>query len=78
MIVCKFGAAGLTKAARNGRIFVSTDQSGLVAKNLAKSFKKRRVVHDVSLSLKRGETVGLLGPNGAGKTTLLRSALGLI
>lgn len=54
------------------------DQSGLVALNLAKAFKKRRVVHDVSLSLKRGEIVGLLGPNGAGKTTCFYMVMGLI
>ncbi|HPE49194.1 MAG TPA: ATP-binding cassette domain-containing protein, partial [Hyphomonas sp.] len=42
---------------------------GLVAQNIAKSFGKRQVVRDVSLSLQRGEVVGLLGPNGAGKTT---------
>lgn len=46
--------------------------------NLAKTFKKRRVVHDVSLSLKRGEIVGLLGPNGAGKTTCFYMMMGLI
>jgi len=57
---------------------VDTDQSGLVAMNLAKTFKKRRVVHDVSLSLKRGEIVGLLGPNGAGKTTCFYMMMGLI
>ena len=57
---------------------MSNDQSGLVAMNLAKSFKKRRVVHDVSLSLKRGEIVGLLGPNGAGKTTCFYMMMGLI
>lgn len=57
---------------------MSNDQSGLVASNLAKTFKKRRVVHDVSLSLKRGEIVGLLGPNGAGKTTCFYMMMGLI
>ncbi len=57
---------------------MDTDQSGLVAMNLAKTFKKRRVVHDVSLSLKRGEIVGLLGPNGAGKTTCFYMMMGLI
>lgn len=57
---------------------MSNDQSGLVASNLAKSFKKRQVVHDVSLSLKRGEIVGLLGPNGAGKTTCFYMMMGLI
>ena len=41
----------------------------LEARNLAKSYGKRSVVKDVSLSVKQGEIVGLLGPNGAGKTT---------
>jgi len=57
---------------------VNNDQSGLVASNLAKSFKKRQVVQDVSLSLRRGEIVGLLGPNGAGKTTCFYMMMGLI
>ena len=51
---------------------------GLVATGLAKSFGKRQVVHDVSLSLQRGEVVGLLGPNGAGKTTCFYMIMGLI
>ncbi|AIH03799.1 MULTISPECIES: LPS export ABC transporter ATP-binding protein [Thermodesulfobacterium] len=41
----------------------------LKAKNLKKSFKKREVVHGVTVEIKKGEMVGLLGPNGAGKTT---------
>ena len=41
----------------------------LEARNLAKSYGKRSVVKDVSLSVKQGEIVGLLCPNGAGKTT---------
>lgn len=57
---------------------MSDDQQGLMAMNLAKSFKKRQVVHDVSLSVKRGEIVGLLGPNGAGKTTCFYMMMGLI
>ena len=57
---------------------MNNDQSGLVASNLAKSFKKRQVVQDVSLSLRRGEIVGLLGPNGAGKTTCFYMMMGLI
>ena len=52
--------------------------AGLVATGLAKSFGKRQVVHDVSLSLQRGEVVGLLGPNGAGKTTCFYMIMGLI
>ncbi len=51
---------------------------GLVASGLAKTFGKRQVVRDVSLSLQRGETVGLLGPNGAGKTTCFYMIMGLI
>ncbi len=49
----------------------------LEAYNLAKSYGKKIVVKDVSLSVKQGEIVGLLGPNGAGKTTLLRQVAGL-
>ena len=41
-------------------------------------YRRRPVVHDVSLSVRAGEFVGLLGPNGAGKTTLIRSLLGLL
>jgi len=51
---------------------------GLVVSGLAKSFGKRQVVHDVSLSLQRGEVAGLLGPNGAGKTTCFYMIMGLI
>lgn len=50
----------------------------LVAKNLAKSYKKRHVVRDVSVEIKSGEIVGLLGPNGAGKTTCFYMIVGLI
>jgi len=53
-------------------------QGGLVATGLGKRFKKRPVVRNVSLSLKRGEAVGLLGPNGAGKTTTFYMIVGLI
>ena len=52
--------------------------SGLLAKNLAKSFKERHVVEDVSLSIEKGQIVGLLGPNGAGKTTCFYMIVGLI
>ena len=47
------------------------------AKKLAKSFKKRVVVNDVSLKVEKGEIVGLLGPNGAGKTTSFYMIVGL-
>ena len=45
---------------------------------LSKSFRGRRVVDDVSVSLRQGEIVGLLGPNGAGKTTTFYLMVGLI
>jgi len=51
---------------------------GLRATNLAKSFKRRKVVKDVTLHLRRGEIAGLLGPNGAGKTTCFYMMMGLI
>ncbi len=51
---------------------------GLGVEGLGKSFGKRQVVRDVSLSLTRGEIVGLLGPNGAGKTTCFYVIMGLI
>lgn len=50
----------------------------LVIENLKKTFKKRTVVQDVSLTIKSGEIVGLLGPNGAGKTTSFYMIVGLI
>jgi len=51
---------------------------GLVARGLFKRFKRRPVVRDVSVSVRRGEAVGLLGPNGAGKTTCFYMITGLI
>lgn len=50
----------------------------LQASSLAKSYKGRQVVRDVSLRVNRGEIVGLLGPNGAGKTTCFYMIVGLI
>ena len=50
----------------------------LEAQNLAKSYKGRSVVKDVSLKIDRGEIVGLLGPNGAGKTTCFYMIVGLV
>lgn len=50
----------------------------LTAENLAKSYKKRKVVEDVSLEVKSGEIVGLLGPNGAGKTTTFYMVVGIV
>lgn len=50
----------------------------LTASNLSKSYKKRPVIRDVSLTLESGAIVGLLGPNGAGKTTCFYMIVGLI
>ncbi len=50
----------------------------LIASNLAKRYKSRDVVRDVSLSVEQGEVVGLLGPNGAGKTTCFYMIVGLV
>ena len=50
----------------------------LRASNLAKSYKKKKVVLDVSLEIRSGEIVGLLGPNGAGKTTCFYMIVGLV
>lgn len=52
--------------------------TNLVAKHLAKSYNKRQVVKDVSLTVSAGEVVGLLGPNGAGKTTTFYMIVGLV
>jgi len=56
----------------------ATIKGGLVATGLGKGYKKRPVVRNVSISVKRGEAVGLLGPNGAGKTTTFYMIVGLI
>ena len=50
----------------------------LTAENLAKSYKSRKVVSDVRLTVNSNEIVGLLGPNGAGKTTTFYMVVGLV
>jgi lipopolysaccharide export system ATP-binding protein len=50
----------------------------LAAVGLEKSFRKKKVVDDVSVSVRKSEIVGLLGPNGAGKTTTFSLILGLL
>ena len=52
--------------------------TALKATDLAKSYKSRQVVRDLSLELASGEVVGLLGPNGAGKTTAFYMIVGLV
>ena len=53
-------------------------KDGLVVQGLGKAYKKRVVLRDVNLELRRGEVVALLGPNGAGKTTCFYSVAGLV
>jgi len=52
--------------------------SSLVAHHLKKAYGSRKVVHDVSVQVAKGEVVGLLGPNGAGKTTSFYMIVGLV
>jgi lipopolysaccharide export system ATP-binding protein len=49
----------------------------LRAEHLAKSYKSRQILRDLSLEVSSGEVVGLLGPNGAGKTTAFYMMVGL-
>ncbi len=53
-------------------------EKGLYIEGLFKNYKKKQVISDVSLYVKRGEAVALLGPNGAGKTTCFYMISGLI
>jgi len=57
---------------------LTAGQGGLQIIKLRKSFRKRVVIRDVSMTLARGEVVALLGPNGSGKTTCFYSIAGLV
>ena len=50
----------------------------LQLRNVSSGYHRKRVLYDVSLSIREGEVVGLIGHNGAGKTTTLKTILGLI
>ena len=50
----------------------------LIVNKISKTYGNKKVVRDISLSIKRGEIVGLLGPNGAGKTTTFYMIVGLV
>ncbi len=62
----------------SGSLRVIDGGAGLVANAVGKTYKKRPVVRNVSVSVRRGEAVGLLGPNGAGKTTTFYMIVGLV
>ena len=51
---------------------------GLIVNKISKTYGNKKVVKDISLSIKRGEIVGLLGPNGAGRTTTFYMIVGLV
>ena len=57
---------------------VQTGDVGLQIISLRKSYRKRPVIRDVSITLGRGEVVALLGPNGSGKTTCFYAIAGLV
>jgi lipopolysaccharide export system ATP-binding protein len=73
--------ATLTKfrvAGEDDFAFVADADAGLSVEGLCKTYNKRMVVQNVSMSVRRGEAVGLLGPNGAGKTTAFYMVMGLV
>lgn len=57
---------------------IAEGSSGLEVSHLGKSYGRRPVLRDISLTLHRGEVVALLGPNGAGKTTCFYAVAGLV
>ena len=69
--------AGGAQAASNAPVAAFAGP-GLVASGVGKVYRKRPVVRNVSVSVRRGEAVGLLGPNGAGKTTTFYMIVGLV
>jgi lipopolysaccharide export system ATP-binding protein len=70
--------SGLALAASGDRPAAARADEGLHVRQIGKTFKRRPVVRDVDLDLRRGEVLGLLGPNGAGKTTCFYMITGLI
>ena len=60
------------------KLTLTSGSSGLRIEKIRKSFRKRMVIRDVTMTLNRGEVVALLGPNGSGKTTTFYAIAGLI
>ena len=58
--------------------FLAVSNPGLEVQNISKYFDKKRILNNISLKLKKGESVAILGPNGAGKTTLFYILMGLL
>ncbi len=56
---------------------LNTPSTGLQIRHVSYSIKKRRLLNDVSFTVRKGEIIALLGPNGAGKTTCFHSLIGL-
>lgn len=59
-------------------LIVTEGSSGLRIEHLRKSFRKKVVIRDVTMSVERGEVAALLGPNGSGKTTTFYAIAGLV
>ena len=72
------GRPALSLRRQASELRVVEGRGGLVARGVGKTYKKRPVVRNVSISVRRGEAVGLLGPNGAGKTTTFYMIVGLV
>ncbi len=60
------------------RLHLVHESAGLLVSSIRKSYKKRVVIRDVSLTMQQGEVVALLGPNGSGKTTTFYAIAGLV
>ncbi|MGV6804508.1 MAG: LPS export ABC transporter ATP-binding protein [Ruegeria sp.] len=60
------------------KLSVAEGSQGLKIEKLRKSYRKKTVIRDVSMTLDRSEVVALLGPNGSGKTTTFYSVAGLV
>ena len=74
----KAPAPGSASADAPGKAAPPIPQGGLEVVSIAKSYDKRAVLSDISLTVGKGEVLGLLGPNGAGKTTCFYSIMGLV